>query len=539
MCGIFVFHDPNSDISDKTNPDSLRHRGPDETKSIKVDDCQLVFHRLAINGMDPESGQPFQSGPVYLLANGEIYNHKELESSEVVKCKSQSDCEIIIHLYKKYGIRKTIEMLDGEFSFCLIDLTSREIHVGRDAVGVRSLYFYHNGRQFGVSSELKAIPLRDTDQFPNASYGTFNMTTGDWQIVRYTTFFDNLKINETSAIEDHCESIRTLLGEAVKKRMMCDRKTRTGLPAIGAFLSGGFDSSIVASLAMKWTQIHTFSIGFKDAPDLIAARKVANYIGSIHHEYVVTREFMLSLLPEVIKQVETYDITTIRASTFMYALSKWIKENYPDIIVLLSGEGPDEASGSYMYFYNAPNDEEFQAETIRLLEDLRYFDLKRGDKSTAGNSLEIRVPFLDRDFLKYYMTIPPRFKLKRGKESMEKWILRQSFTDSKLLPADIIWRPKEAMSDGVSNHGDSWFQIIQKHLSTGRKTIGAHPHESETPLSGLEIEKQYYRDIFLKYYPKSSHILPYYWLPRWSYNTDGSPVQDPSARLLSVYRSGT
>jgi asparagine synthase (glutamine-hydrolysing) len=423
---------------------------------------------------------------------------------------------------------------------------------------------------FAVCSELKGLvgigngfdgSAKPVDQFPNRHYGIYDMLTEDFTMYPYETFFNYRLFDNTSiSIEDHTVEIGLRLNNAVKKRLMCDRKTSTGTPAIGAFLSGGFDSSIVAALAQDMLSgpIHTFSIGFKDAPDLLAARTVANHIGSIHHEYVVTKEYMLSLLPDVIKQIESYDITSVRASTFMYALSKYIRANHQDIVVLLSGEGPDEASGSYMYFYNAPSDEAFYNETMRLLDDLRYFDCLRGDKSTAGHSLEIRVPFLDKDFLEYYMlSVPPRFKLiKSATGGMEKYVLRKSFDTWKnrngnpILPSSIIWRPKEAMSDGVSQLGEgtSWFQIIQSHISSSSsssssssrmKRVTEHAHHfQESAISGIAVEREWYREVFNSYYPGCSHLVPYYWLPRWSYDSNGQPVQDPSARVLSVYRTG-
>jgi asparagine synthase (glutamine-hydrolysing) len=415
----------------------------------------------------------------------------------------------------------------------------------------------------GIGVSPDHIGSQPVDQFPNRHYGVYNLATETFDMYPYSTFFDyKLTDNLVLTIDDHAAEIGSLLNNAVKKRLMCDRKTRLGTPAIGAFLSGGFDSSIVAALAQDMLDgpIHTFSIGFNNAPDLLAAREVAKHIGSIHHEYVVSKEYMLSLLPEVIKQIESYDITSVRASTFMYALSKYIRAEHPEIVVLLSGEGPDEASGSYMYFYNAPSHQEFYDETMRLLDDLRYFDCLRGDKATAGHSLEIRVPFLDQDFLSYYMlAVHPRYKLiprnERGQGGMEKYVLRKSFSDWKnrnggpILPEMIVWRPKEAMSDGVSQQGSgqSWFQIIQTYVLQ-RKRITEHSHpfsnsnsnsnlNSNLTLTPLAAEREWYRELFLRYYPGCGHLVPYYWLPRWCYDVDGRPVEDPSARVLSVYRS--
>jgi asparagine synthase (glutamine-hydrolysing) len=577
MCGIFVFFS-KSDQS-VLSPELIKHRGPDETRGLNVKvkvnggtgTVQLQFHRLSINGTIVDASQPFNhDNEVYLLANGEIYNHLELEQNPTI---GESDCAVILEMYLKHGIEYTIKMLDGEFAFSIVDLRNRTIVVGRDHIGVRSLYYMKKAGSFAVCSELKGLVSKTpsaslhgasqpVDQFPNRHYGIYNMDTEEfklyaydvpmWSPERHEALFLPGGADSTPESELTCE-IGGLLFNAVKKRLMCDRKTSQGTPAIGAFLSGGFDSSIVAALAQDLLigPIHTFSIGFKDAPDLLAAREVARHIGSIHHEYVVTKEYMLSLLPEVVRQIESYDITTVRASTFMYALSKYIREEHPDIVVLLSGEGPDEASGSYMYFYNAPSYREFFDETMRLLDDLRYFDCLRGDKATAGHSLEIRVPFLDKDFLEYYMlSVHPKFKLiprdANGKGGMEKYILRKSFDGWKnrqggpILPSSIIWRPKEAMSDGVSQLGEglSWFQIIQSHISNMKRvTECAHAFGGNSSAGGVAIEREWYREIFNAYYPGCSHLIPYYWLPRWSYTADGRPVEDPSARVLSVYRN--
>ncbi len=579
MCGIYAYCSKDSRRHDG-HPERIKHRGPDETKDISIETCKgdniwLTFHRLFINGTSAEASQPFNyNSKVYLLVNGEIYNHVALEqdvaNNQGSDGSTKSDCAVILDLYLKYNsIEKTINMLDGEFAFCLIDLRCRKIFLGRDHVGVRSLYYRKSPGVFAVCSELKGLVTdcniagasQSIDQFPNRHYGIYDMDTEALSFHPYQTIFTaGITMPPTGGDDSQLQNqnqnqhqIGQLLDNAVKKRLMCDRKTKQGTPAIGAFLSGGFDSSIVAALAQDHLTdgpIHTFSIGFEDAPDLLAARSVAEHIGSIHHEYVVTEDYMLSLIPQVIYTIESYDITTVRASTFMYALSKLIRQNHPEIVVLLSGEGPDEASGSYMYFYNAPNHQAFFDETMRLLDDLRYFDCLRGDKATAGNSLEIRVPFLDKEFLNYYMlSVHPVNKLipkgPDGKGGMEKFILRSSFSEWKnrhgfsILPEQIVWRPKEAMSDGVSRLGEgrSWFQIIQSHIASNKwKTTHSHPFHDSNVTTGVALEREWYREVFNFYYPGCSHVVPYYWLPRWSYTADGRPVEDPSARVLSVYR---
>jgi asparagine synthase (glutamine-hydrolysing) len=308
---------------------------------------------------------------------------------------------------------------------------------------------------------------------------------------------------------------------------MCSRTTdKNDIPAIGAYLSGGLDSSLIAAILQKELnkqtvpcKLETFSIGFIGSPDLHYARNVAEYIGSNHHEVIITEEEALLAIPEVIKAIESYDITTVRASTMMYLLSKYIKQN-SKVVVMLSGEGSDEASGSYKYFQNAPNDDEFHKESERLLKDLCYFDNLRADKSSAAWGLEVRAPFLDLDFLKYYMTVPRCIKTQMGKE---KYLLRKAFKSNNkdnYLPEEVLCRPKEAMSDGVSLQKRSWSVIIQE----------AAKKDFYNTDDGLEAEKEMYLYYFNKYYKGCTKQIPYMWLPKWC-----GDIKDPSARVLSIY----
>jgi asparagine synthase (glutamine-hydrolysing) len=312
--------------------------------------------------------------------------------------------------------------------------------------------------------------------------------------------------------------LHRLLTQAVEKRLMCSRThIATCAPTIGAYLSGGFDSSAIAALLRKMLpfKFDTFSIGFEGSPDLFYARKVADYIGSNHHEYIITEAEALAAIPDVIRAIESYDITTVRASTMMYLLSKYIKRD-TNVVVMFSGEGSDEASGSYRYFHNAPNPVEFHQETERLLKDLCYFDNLRADKSSAAWGLELRVPFLDIEFLQYYMTLPASLKTQNG---LEKYLLRKAMEG--YLPNSVLYRPKEAMSDGVSLHGRSWSTIIQEEAM---RCLGTS--------NGLLAEKSLYLSLFQKYYAGCEAQIPYYWLPKWC-----GDVQDPSARVLSIYNA--
>ena len=296
--------------------------------------------------------------------------------------------------------------------------------------------------------------------------------------------------------------INSILTEAVKKRLISDRP-------IGCFLSGGLDSSIIASILTRLLRVEnkklkTFSVGLEGSPDIEAARIVSEYLDTDHHELIVTEDDLFNNIEPTIKQIESYDITTVRASTPMYLLSKWISEN-TDVIVLFSGEGSDELFGSYLYFKNAPDLDSFQQETHRLIQDLPYFDVLRSDRSTAGAGLEIRVPFLDKKFVNYITSLPPNYKIINDNTQIEKAILRDAFKD--YLPDSIINRRKEAFSDGVSKEERSWYKIIQERVS----------------------EEQYYKDIFNKYYPGRDNLIPYLWLPKWSGDTNN----EPSARVLT------
>lgn len=511
-------------------------RGLDETHAVtkKCSDYSLsmVFHRLAVRGLSPDSNQPFvwksyDHPKVYLMCNGEIYNHKQLIDQYKLETISHSDCEVILHLYLKYGMMETLKLLDGVFALTLIDMRKKTIYVARDPFGVRGLSIYMDEKNLGVSSELKSlVDVVDYRQemvqdFPGGHYMKISFEKDTLDYSGYISYFDmdegfdpSKKIHWTLYAE---------LERAISKRMVCDRRLGDGSPAICACLSGGLDSSIVAAVAQKIMKesghrLKTFTIGTKDSPDLKYARMVADHIGSEHIEFIIDDiQEMLDKIPEAIMILETYDTTTIRAGTYMMELIRRIDEIYPDMVVILSGEGADESSGSYMYFKNAPNEEVFQEECWRLLKDLRFFDNRRTDRCSGKYNKEIRVPFLDLQFMKNYMAYPPNM---RSNPKCEKWLLRTSLPED-LIPLEILWRTKEAMSDGVSSHDRSWYQVIQDHLKRISDDCGK---------SGIELEKEYYRMIFSQYYPGYDHIVPYYWEPKW---TD---QKDPSARLLECYR---
>jgi len=531
MCGIFAFISilKNKKISDLHdllvyNCNKIKHRGPDNSQYKTFDDKIFMgFHRLSINDISENGNQPLILDDIVLICNGEIYNHVELEKKYDITPNSHSDCEVILHLYKLFGIQKTLELISGYFAFVLYDRKNDKIFIARDPIGVRALYIgkdiYNN---IAVCSEMKGLSdfMATIEQFKPGHYLDIDC---EKPIPYYDYNYSRIEPSDLSLVEQ-LTKMRGIFEAAVFKRFMFERP-------FGVFLSGGFDSSIVGALVAKHNApepIHSFSIGMEGSTDLIKARVVAKHIGSIHHEVIVTADDMLSAITTVIQQNETYDTTTVRASTPMYLLSKYIKEN-TDIVVVFSGEGSDEASGSYMYFHNAPSENEFQDECVRLLQDLCYFDCLRCDKSTAGNGLEVRVPFLDKEFLTEYMRVPVEWKV--PKDGMEKWFIRKAFDGTGLLPDEILWRKKEAFSDGVSSTDKSWYQIIQEHVD---KIISDTEFEEQKNKFDVNCphlkESYYYRKVFEEFYPGRANTIPYYWLPKWSGDT-----KDPSARVLNVY----
>lgn len=511
MCGIF-FHLSNREINKETlreYGEKMNHRGPDSTVERMLNDkvnMYFLFHRLAINGLNEKGNQPMEIGNKILMCNGEIYNYKELAEKYNMNLTTGSDCEVIIHLSNILPISKFIHMLDGVFSFIIYDKAIQCLTIGHDPLGVRPLYWYKNdqlnNRSLTISSEMKSIyGLEDNIEFyPPGSFSMYYVNTHTIHTYSYYNFiYDRISDPESIIIS----TIKEKLITAVKKRLLSDRP-------LGCLLSGGFDSSIITSIVCKFiepSKVKTFSIGLEGSPDLIASEKVAKYLGTDHTSVTLSEEEMFNGIEKTIYQIESRDTTTIRASVPMYLLSKYISEN-TDIKVILSGEGSDEASGSYLYFHKAPTPIDFENETIRLLKDVRMFDVLRADKTTAGNGLELRVPFFDKEFLKYYMGINPELKVVR--DGMEKYLLRKSFEGE--LPDELLWRRKDGFSDGVSRNERPWYEII----------------DEKSKERGYKGEKDLYSEIFKKYYKNSYDIIPYEWMPKWV----DCDLSNPSGRLI-------
>lgn len=592
MCGIFYFQtvarlalaqlktlQENSILSS--------HRGPDKSVFLKDDTSAWGFHRLSINGMDSASDQPFYIKNCRLICNGEIYNFRGLiaEFGLESEYQSGSDCEIIIHLYRKIGFHETVRRLDGVFGFVLHDYDSGVTYVARDPVGVRSLFIgvsRHDGVFGGehsdlvclslnpdhyavcVASEMKSIhAICDTiAQFPAGCYMEYIAEGGG--AATFTSYYEHASIsysagkntNNVSLLEtqikelcvnysypiseggdegDICAKIRDLFTAAVVKRLMSERP-------VGCLLSGGLDSSLVTAIVARElkksspdTVLNTYSIGLEGSVDLKWARRVAEYLGTCHHEVALREDDFLNAIYDTIYQTESYCTTTIRASVGNYLVSKYIQQQTDDVVIYC-GDMSDEIFGSYRGFLKAPSDADFHRENERMIRDVRFFDLLRSDKSISGAGLEARVPFADKEFLVYIMSIPPRFK-RFGDDKIEKYLLRKAFQGEGLIPDDVLWRRKEAFSDGVScaDGGRTWVQMIKEYSDS--VVADAEFQNKRHYLYSLynppyDKESFYYRRVFENIYEHRGETIPYYWRHPFC-----EGVLDPSARLLSFYVS--
>jgi asparagine synthase (glutamine-hydrolysing) len=510
MCGIIGAFELVQEES-KIRPQVLemskriRHRGPDWSGIFSSSKAILAHERLAI--VDPKSGsQPLYSpdGQVVLAVNGEIYNHQELRNSlPHYNFATQSDSEVVLALYLEKGPR-FVEDLNGIFGFALYDSREDSFFVARDHMGIIPLYYGSDeAGQFFVSSELKSLEgfCTTIEQFPPGHYiySKEGLEPQKWYSREWESY-DTVKDNETS-IDD----LRDALEAAVHRQLMSD------VP-YGVLLSGGLDSSVIAAVTKKFAskriesgdqeeawypQLHSFAVGLKGAPDLIAAQKAADHIGTIHHEVNFTIQEGLDAIRDVIYHLETYDVTTIRASTPMYLLSRVIKSM--GIKMVLSGEGSDELFGGYLYFHKAPNPQEFHEETVRKLKKLYLYDCLRANKSLAAWGVEGRVPFLDKEFMDVAMRLNPADKM-IGNGRMEKWVVRKAFED--YLPASIAWRQKEQFSDGV---GYSWIDTLKEQaeskVSDTEFAIAASRFPINTPKNK---EEYYYRTIFESHFPSEA-----------------------------------
>ncbi len=507
MCGIVCAFDLKKE-STSLRPQVLkmskkiRHRGPDWS-GIYADDKTIMAHeRLSI--VDPKAGkQPLYSkdGKLVLAVNGEIYNHQEIRKEFEGKYEflTNSDCEVILALYREKGFN-FLEDLNGIFAFALYDIEKDVYLIGRDHIGIIPLYQgWDADGTYYVASELKSLEgycTKIEEFLPGQYFYSENEAPTKWY-TRDWEDFDAVKNNESSIDE-----LRDALEAAVLRQLMTD------VP-YGVLLSGGLDSSIISAVAKKyaakriesgseedawWPQLHSFAVGLIGSPDLIAARKVADYIGTVHHEIHFTVQEGLDALRDVIYHIETYDVTTVRASTPMYLLARVIKSM--GVKMVLSGEGADEIFGGYLYFHKAPNAEEFHKETVRKLSKLHMYDCLRANKSLASWGVEGRVPFLDKEFMDVAMRINPTDKM-AGKGKMEKWILRKAFEH--YLPESVAWRQKEQFSDGV---GYNWIDTLRE-MTSAQVTDDQMARVKEIyPINPpMTKEEFYYRSIYADHFP--------------------------------------
>jgi asparagine synthase (glutamine-hydrolysing) len=549
MCGIvgaFELKESSEKLRNQVLEMSrkIRHRGPDWSGIYNSENAILAHERLGI--VDPTSGkQPIYSEDkkVILAANGEIYNHIYIRKSIASNYNylTGSDCEVIIALYKEKGI-EFIDDLNGIFAFALYDEEKDEYLIARDHMGIIPLYMgWDKKGTFYVASELKALEsfCEKIELFPPGHL----LSSRDGELKKWYNRdwrdYDNVANKETNI-----NTLRDALSKAVKRQLMSD------VP-YGVLLSGGLDSSITSAVAKLyadkriesndnksawWPTLHSFAVGLEGSPDLIAAQKVANHIGTVHHEIKFTIQEGLDAISDVIYHLETYDVTTIRASTPMFLMARVIKSM--GVKMVLSGEGSDEIFGGYLYFHKAPNDQEFHNETVRKLDKLHQYDCLRANKALAAWGIEGRVPFLDKEFIDVAMSINPKDKMING-QRMEKWVLRKAFED--LLPYEVAWRQKEQFSDGV---GYSWIdtlkELVEKEISDD---IFAKADQKFSVNPPMNKEEYYYRNIFESHFSSEAAAKSVPSVPsiacsspvalKWDASFQGK--NDPSGRAITTH----
>lgn len=520
MCSIIGLSKCDDFEKIKKSFEKSNSRGPDGTSYYNANSALLGFKRLAIMGLNEFGMQPFSYDDKVLVCNGEIYGFRDIKIELLKKgysFKSDSDCEILLPLFKEFDF-EMFSKLDAEFALIIYDKKEDKIIAARDPLGIRPLYYgkSKSNDTYIFASEPKILVDLVEDIFPFPPGYYFD---GE-KFIQYS-FITDVESKHTR-MRDVEKNIHSLLVEGVRKRLDSDAP-------IGFLLSGGLDSSLVCSIATKILKkpIETFAIGMeKDAIDLKYAKEVADYLKTNHHEVIITRDDVISSLEEVIYNLATYDITTIRASVGMYLLCKYIHEN-TDIKVLLTGEISDELFG-YKYTDYAQNPEEFQKESKKRIDEIHMYDVLRADRCISSNSLEARVPFGDLAFVKYVMEIDPKIKMNRYNKG--KYLLRKAF-EGDYLPKDILYREKAAFSDAVGHslvedikefaedyYTDEEFEINRK------KYTFAQPFTKESLM---------YREIFEKYYPGQAHMIKDFWMPNKSWK--GCDVDDPSARFLKNY----
>lgn len=537
----------------------MKHRGPDDTQLwVQYTNSGMIvigFHRLSINGINSSANQPLLKNGTVTVCNGEIWNSSDIHTLCNTPNKSGSDCEAIPVYFNDHldtmaspddCFVSLCKYIDGVFGLVLYDSSNHKIFVARDPIGIRSLYYateMNGSDEEGVyvSSEMKGIPPEAKPRpFPPgcwASISTNNTNLANtvmgvprpYWIIPVPSPHQNLHQVETDMMYTHfCNRLRNCIFEAVRKRVLLSDRS------IGCVLSGGLDSTIITSVVFKiqkelnlgGCQIRTYTIGLKDAEDIKWARIAAEYLGSEHHEFVIGESDLLNAIPHVIQQIESYDVTTVRASVGNWLLAKKIAEVGKDTVIF-SGDVADELLGGYRGFGLTKDRDAFAKETMKMMTNIHRFDVLRCEKSFSGHGLECRVPFADKDVVDLLMTAPVEYKMWDGKKRIEKECLRLAFQNE--LPKKLIWRRKEAFSDGISKKTDSWSEIINKHIRSKKVSMPCERKtQTHTHAPPYDCESAYYRCIFDRMY-SNPECIPYLWKQPFSEECD------PSARCLGNY----
>jgi asparagine synthase (glutamine-hydrolysing) len=612
MCGIFTLLNNSITFTPAYVDEQFqkgKKRGPEYSKLSQVGiKIMMGIHHLSTEGFNLESAQPIIDGDIVLICDGNIFNSRHLFNFTNMEPKTNSDCEIIIHLYKKYGIEHTLHLLDGHFAFILLDNSVHsenfKMYVARDPYGVRPLYimnatpnnsndekhqiigfasevkvlydFYKNLSTIPVEKkkrktpleEEKVIPKYGIKQFPPGTYSSYYLSskifscwTVDVDEYRYhSTAFNSIMYHLSPQYYD-TEVIMSLQCYTVQsvEKLCCSTERQ-----MACLLSGGLESSIIAGLVNEYhvrhklPQLETYSIGLEGCDDLKYAKKVAEHLNTKHTEIVLKEEDFLKAIPEVIQAIETYDVATVRASIPHYLLGKYISENSKAKIIF-GGDGANELFGGYLYMYLAYESMEFDKEVRRLFKDCHNFNLLRAERCLGSHGLDIRLPFLDREFVQYYLSIPPQIRFHTRNEKCEKFFLRLAFskryfkncTGGELLPEEVIWRTTEEFADGISGKDKLFCEVLQDYanfvfVKDNRISISSNPYDenmytsimNEDPMMKLlsdhllpkNTEQYLYRKEFEKHYSGLGNLVPYYWMPKYA-----NRITDPSARNLEIY----
>ena len=554
MCGIWIYIQKNTKITDSSVNISklyeyffkINSRGPERSKFITLNDIGIMlgFHRLCIMDLSPEYDQPYfiekNGHNIYTLCNGEIYNYEFLKKKYNITTKTDNDCEILQYIYAEVGIKGLADELisneiSGEYAIVIVDIYNNDIkiHMLRDPTGIRPLFISENNDSICITSEMKGSPhlLEKNEYSIKHVQPRIIMTMGKygnnitWTYEKYFEIKSSVQKLITCP-EIAKNEIKNGLIHAVNTRMHADRD-------LAFLLSGGVDSSLVCAIAAEYAKknnkkIKTYSIGLPNGTDKKYAELVSRHIGSEHLHIEMTENDFINAIEDIVIVCETYDITTIRASTGQYLISKYIREN-TDSKVLYIGDGSDELFGSYLYFHKAPTPLDAHNESVRLLNDIHMFDVLRADRGIASNGLEARIPFLDHRLITTVMNIDPSLRVPIN--GIEKWILRESFKDTNLLPFEILYRKKEAFSDGVSSVNKSWYMILQEHIDklyTDEELLSYQQNCDHCVPKTKEA--LHYRKLYELHFGNNSYkVVPYFWLPKWCGN-----IEEPSARILHI-----